>query len=192
MVVLGRSLVRRRQAPLRARYLRDPEQATIVKRAGTRGGECGDALHGLVAPDPRYGVSWPYGIDRAVGGLHDAPNPGELLCVALAACQDAAMRMLADLLGIELLDLTVEVTGTLDVRGTLGLDPAVPVGFQRMTCTTRATVPAGTDPRLLARLEVQARRACVNLDTLRRGVAVTASTRFESGQPEGARMPPPT
>jgi uncharacterized OsmC-like protein len=124
--------------------------------------------------------------------FHDAPNPGELLCAALAACQDAALRMVADLLGVELLDLAVEVTGTLDVRGTLGLDPAVPVGFQRMTCTTRATVPAGTDPRLLARLEAEARRSCVNLDTLRRGVAVAASTRFEPGPQEGARMRPPT
>jgi uncharacterized OsmC-like protein len=192
MVLLGTSLVRSRQAPLRARYLRDPEQATIVKRAGTRAGDGGDALHGLVAPDLRYGVSWPYGIDRAVGGLHDAPNPGELLCAALAACQDATVRMLADLLGIELLDLTVAVTGTLDVRGTLGLDPAVPVGFQQMTCATRATVPAGTDPRLLARLEAQARRSCVNLDTLRHGVPVAASTRFDPGPEEGARMPPPT
>jgi uncharacterized OsmC-like protein len=192
MTLLRSSLVRRRQAPLRARYLHDPEQATIVKRAGTGAAQGADALHGLVAPDARYGVSWPYGIDRAVGGLHDAPNPGELLCVALAACQDASMRMLADLLGVELLDLTVEVTGTLDMRGTLGLDPAVPVGFQRMTCQTRATVPAGTDPRLLEQLEAQARRSCVNLDTLRRGVSVATSTRFDPDPRGGARMRPVT
>ena len=98
MVLLGSSLVGRRQAPLRARYRRDPEQATIVKRAGTHAGQGADALHGLVAPDRSYGVSWPYGIDQAVGGLHDVPNPGELLCAALAACQDAAVRMVADLL----------------------------------------------------------------------------------------------
>jgi hypothetical protein len=67
--------------------------------------------------------------------------------LALAACHDASMRMVADLLGIPLLDLGVEVTATLNVRGTLALDHSVPVGFQQMTCTTRATVPAGTDPR---------------------------------------------
>jgi uncharacterized OsmC-like protein len=191
MTLLRESLVRRRQAPLRARYQRDPELATIVKRAATRAGRGADALHGLVAPDPRYGVSWPYGIDQAVGGLHDVPNPGELLCAALAACQDASVRMLADLLGVELLDLAVEVTGTLDVRGTLGLDPAVPVGFQRLACATRATVPAGTDPELLQRLAAHARRSCVNHDTLRRGVPVATSTRFDP-DPEGAGMRPPT
>jgi hypothetical protein len=89
-----------------------PQDAAIRKRARTLDGHDTDPLHGLVAPDPAYDVAWPYGIDRAVGGLHDAPNPGELLCVALAACHDASMRMVADLLGIHLLDLKVEVTTT--------------------------------------------------------------------------------
>jgi uncharacterized OsmC-like protein len=180
MATTASSLVRRRQAPLRARYTRDPRDAVICKRARTLDGPGADALHGLVASDPRYDVTWPYGIDRAVGGLHDAPNPGELLCVALAACHDASMRMVADLLGIPLLDLAVEVTATLDVRGTLALDLAVPVGFQQMSCTTRATVPAGTDPRLLDQLRAHAQRACVNLDTLRRGVPVTTRTRLDT------------
>ena len=61
MVTQTDSLVRRRQAPRRARYARAPEEATIVKRART------------------------------------------------------------------MLDLGVEVTATLDVRGTLGLDCGVPV-----------------------------------------------------------------
>jgi uncharacterized OsmC-like protein len=180
MTSQGSSLVRQRQAPLRARYARAPQDATIRKRARTLDGHGTDPLHGLVAPDPAYDVTWPFGIDRAVGGLHDAPNPGELLCVALAACHDASMRMVADLLGIHLLDLKVEVTATLDVRGTLGLDRTVPVGFQQMTCTTTATVPAGTDPRLLRQLQAHAQRSCVNLDTLRRGVPVTTRTQLDS------------
>jgi uncharacterized OsmC-like protein len=178
MVAVRSSLVRERQAPLRARYHGAPEAATIIKRARTIAGPAGDPLHGQVAPDPRYGVVWAYGIDRAVGGFHDAPNPGELLCAALAACHDASVRMVADLLGVDLLDLSVEVTGTLDVRGTLELDRTVRVGFQHMTCTTRATVPADTSPRLLEQLEAHARRACVNLDTLRRGVPVAMSTQL--------------
>ena len=90
------------------------------------------------------------------------------------------MRMVADLLGVQLLDLAVEVTAAMDVRGTLGLDRGVPVGFQQMTCTTRATVPAGTDPRLLHQLQAHAERSCVNLDTLRRGVPVTTRTRLDA------------
>ncbi|HZD71085.1 MAG TPA: OsmC family protein [Actinomycetes bacterium] len=177
--MLRTSLVRERQAPLRARYAEQPQAAVIVKRAHTLCGHNTDPLHGLVAPDPRYGISWRYGIDRAVGGLHDAPNPGELLCVPVAACQDGTMRMVADLLGVDLLDLTVEATGTMDVRGTLDVDRADPVGFQQMTCTTTATVAAGTEPRLLELLREQAERSCVNLDTLRQGVPVASSIRID-------------
>jgi hypothetical protein len=53
-------------------------------------------------------------------------------------------------------------------------------------------VPAGTDPRLLQRLETQARRSCVNLDTLRRGVPVATSTHFDPDPEGGAGMRPPT
>ena len=83
------------------------------------------------------------------------------------------------------------------MRGTLGLDRSVPVGFQQMTCTTRARVPAGTDPRLLRQLQAHAQRSCVNLDTLRRGVPVTTRTQLDSaGDPakplKEVRMRPPT
>jgi organic hydroperoxide reductase OsmC/OhrA len=39
------------------------------------------------------------------------PNPGDLLCAALANCEDATVRMIADILGVTILDLRVEVTG---------------------------------------------------------------------------------
>ena len=60
---------------------------------------------------PTTGVRVPVGVHRAVGGLHDAPTPGDLLCAALAACQDSTFRMIANLMNIELEDLTVDVTG---------------------------------------------------------------------------------
>ena len=63
----------------------------------------------------------PVGVHRAVGGLHDAPTPGDMQCAALAACQDSAVRMVANRLGAEILSL--------EVRGALGIDAEVPVGF---------------------------------------------------------------
>ncbi len=68
---------------------------------------------------------WRYGTDHKLGGPHDAPNAGEILCAALAACMDNIYRMLAGHLGIELLDLEVEVTGDVDVRGCMAIDPEV-------------------------------------------------------------------
>ena len=88
--------------------------------------------------------------------------------------------MVADLLGIDLLDLAVQPTGTVDVRGALGVDRATPVGFQRLTCTAKATVPATTDSRLLGVLRAEAHRSCVNLATLRAGAPVAASIQVDA------------
>lgn len=167
-----------RQAPLRARYAQHPAAAAIVKRARTGPADGRDPFHGAVvadnAADPGspYGVVWRYGVDEAVGGLHDAPNPGELLCAALAACADASVRMIADLLRVQLDELEVEVTGELDVRGTLDVDRSVAVGFQRLAMTIWVRAAPETPQGRIDRLAAAAERACVVLDTLRRGVPV--------------------
>jgi hypothetical protein len=68
--------------------------------------------------------------------------------------------------------LEVDVCADVDVRGTLVVDRAVPVGFQTMRC--QVTIPAaeGTDPGLLEKLLAAAEYSCVNLQTLRSGVVV--------------------
>jgi uncharacterized OsmC-like protein len=171
------STVLQRQAPLRAAYKEHPEQALIVKRAWTLFDTKQDAFHGVVVPGEPYRVSWQYGTDRAVGGFHDAPNPGELLCAALASCQDLTLRMVADLLGVKLRQVEVEVTGEVDVRGSLAVDTQVPVGFKSLHCRIRFETAAGTPPELHHRLVAQAERSCINLQTLRAGVPV--DTRFD-------------
>ncbi len=165
------SLVFARQAPLRVSYREQPEKALIGKRARTEFRRDSDALHGTVVPGD-YGVRWSYGIDRAVGGLHDAPNPAEMLCAALAACQDSTIRMVADLMGVKLLELTVEVTGKVDVRGSLMVDRAVPVGFESMECRVAIQPAPGTPPELVTRLLAQAEHSCINMATLRAGIDV--------------------
>lgn len=75
---------------------------------------------------------WSFGIHRAVGGYHDAPNPGDILCAALASCLDSTIRIIADRLGITLTSLEVDVTAEVDVRGTLVVNRDIPVGFQAM------------------------------------------------------------
>jgi uncharacterized OsmC-like protein len=119
-----------------------------------------------------YGVEWRLGLHRAVAGLHDAPNPGDLLCLALAACMDSVIRLAADRHGVTLEQLEVDVTGDVDVRGTLWVAREARVGFQRMRCRIRLKPAPGTDPARLERLLTVAERSCVNLDTLRHGVAI--------------------
>jgi uncharacterized OsmC-like protein len=166
------SVVAERQAPLRARYAEHTGAATIVKQARAGPADGRDPFHGTVEPGRPYGVVWRYGVDEAIGGLHDAPNPGELLCAALAACADVSVRMIADLLRVQLDEVEVEVSGDLDVRGTLDVDRSVPVGFQRLALAVRVRPAPETPQGRIDRLAVAAERACVVLDTLRRAVPV--------------------
>ena len=167
-----KSFVLERQAPLRARYAKRPGDAVTVKHGKTRTTDGVDALHGAVRPGDSYDLERRYGIDTAIGGFDDAPNPGDLLCAALAACQDSTIRMIADILGITIEKLEVNVVGDVDVRGCMAVDPAVKVGFRSLACHVRLTVAPGTDPQRAAALREKAERLCVNLDTLRSGVAV--------------------
>jgi uncharacterized OsmC-like protein len=173
------SLVAGRQAPLRRAYLEDPQRALSVKWAATNAGAGADAFHSVVEIGKGYGVSQRLGIDHMVGGDHDLPNPADLLCAALAACEDSAVRMIADLLGVQILDLRVEVTGEVDVRGALAVDRSVKVGFRSMSCHVHLRVPQSTEQPRLAALRKQAEASCVNLDTLRSGVPVAVDFAVE-------------
>jgi len=168
-----RQSVSRRQEPLRQQYLDDPDAAWICDRARAVVGGATDPFHGEVEPANNNGLRWTYGIHHAVGGDHDAPNPGDLLCSALATCLHATTRMLADWLGVEIIDVEVAVGAQVDVRGTLMVDPAVPVGFQRLHCDGRLEVPIGTDGQRLKALMTSAERCCVVMQTLRQGIEVT-------------------
>lgn len=161
------SSVHSAQHPLKVQYREAPEAAMVVDHARTSGKVATDPFHSQVEPMDGCGVTVPVGVHAAVGGLHDAPTPGDLLCAALAACQDSAVRMVANLLGIELLELEVRVTASADVRGTMAMDASVPVGFQSMTCDVRMTVKDGTPPALLQRLQVAAEKCCVVQQTLK-------------------------
>jgi uncharacterized OsmC-like protein len=165
--------VRARQDPLRARYKSDPQDAAITDRAKAIGGTGTDPFHGRVIPGSvDYGVEWPFGIHRAVGGYHDAPNPGDMLCAALATCLESTIHMIADRLAMRLETVEVEVTANVDVRGTLIVDKSVPVGFQAMRCRVKLKPAPGTDPKLVEKLLAAAEHSCVNLQTLRAGVPV--------------------
>jgi len=132
-----------------------------------------DPFHGMVVPGSQdYGVVWPFGIHRAVGGDHDGPNPGDLLCAALAACLDSTIRIIANRLAIDIAALEVDVSAEVDVRGTLVVDRAVPVGFQQMRYQVTIQTAEGTDQQLVEKLLAAAEQSCVNLHTLRSGVAI--------------------
>lgn len=179
------SEVRGRQQPLRTLYREQPAEAMSAKWARTRSAnvKIGDPFHGEVEVGDGYGVTFRYGLDRKIGGLHDLPNPGDMLCAVLASCLDSTIRMIADLLSVKLASLSVEVGGEVDLRGTLMIDAGVPVGFRDMAYEIHADPAPGTDPELVAKLIELSEQCCITLQTLRQGVPVETKTTTRSLAP---------
>lgn len=170
--------VRERQDPLIAVYHKEPGRAQITDRARTFGGTETDPFHGnVVLGNDDTGLVLPFGIHRAVGGYSDAPNPGDILCGALASCIDSTIRIIAERFGVPLNKLEVEVLGKIDVRGTLLVSREVPVGFEKLDIRLDIVPEDGTNPKIVNKLIGAAERSCVTLQTLLMGAEVETRTR---------------
>ncbi len=70
-------------------------------------------------------------------GRNGAPNPQELLMSALNACITVGYVANAAVKGIRLDRVEIETKGALDLRGFLGIDPAVPAGYEAIQYVVR-------------------------------------------------------
>jgi uncharacterized OsmC-like protein len=131
--------------------------------------------------DPHRATAWvgadeadllPFVAEHELGGPRGGASPSDMLCAALAASQDSAIRLAAAGHGVRIAALGVEVSGWTDVRGVLAVDREVPVGFQTLLSTVRLEVAAGTDPVAVQRMLADAERTCIVLATLRRAMSV--------------------
>ena len=65
-------------------------------------------------------------------GANEGANPVEFLLHALAGCVTTTTVLHAAARGIQIERLSTELVGTIDVRGLLALDDAVPVGYEQI------------------------------------------------------------
>ena len=113
--------------------------------------------------------SWHGGV---TAGLHElAGGSGELACSAdmllqaLAACAGVTLCAVATAYGVEIRRGRVIADGVWDVRGTLGIDRAVPVGITDISLTFE--IDADADDAKLQRMIETTERYCVIFQTLR-------------------------
>ena len=107
-----------------------------------------------------------FGIHPAVGGYGDAPNPGDILCGALAACFDSTIRIIANRYGVKIRSLEVSVWAEVDVRGTLRVEKNVPTGFQSIKCNVDFQSSSKVPAKILKKIVKEAERSCVTMQTL--------------------------
>jgi uncharacterized OsmC-like protein len=164
--------LRNDQRTLRKRYSVDaPEEALVTDTAASVAKVGQSPMWGSVQiGDPGFGVAVPVGVHRAVGGRHDLPVPGDILCAALVACVDTTIRIISNNLKIPLESLEVSVQAECDVRGTLLVDPLVRVGFNLMRVSVKAVPGPGVAPKQVEGLVQMAEQCCVVLQTLKNGV----------------------
>jgi len=149
--------LREAQRPLKERYRAEPAEARITLTA--RGGEsAGAAACSVDIGRAVYAAQ----AHAGVGGEGTAPCSGDLLLGALAACAQVTCQMVAASSGIATTKIEVTADGELDLRGTLGIDREVPVGFDRITL--RFDVEGAGDRR--DELIEKTLRYCVVLQTL--------------------------
>jgi len=91
--------------------------------------------------------------------------------------------MIANIMNVELEELTVDVTAKVDVRGTLLIESSVHIGFQSMHSEVRYRAKPGTSKDQLAMLEKLAERCCIVRQTLKGGVPI--ETVFTAMAPAG-------
>jgi uncharacterized OsmC-like protein len=109
----------------------------------------------------------PYG-----GGT--AANPAEVLLAAVGASIEVTARVHAALLDIPLRGISTRLSGTLDLRGFFGTDPAVRAGFAHIDIAVVIDSPASSAD--IARLLQRVERGCPMLDVVRGAAEVRLAT----------------
>ena len=103
-------------------------------------------------------------------GHDQGPNAGEYLLHALAACVTTAMVYHAVARGIAIEEIESSIAGDIDLRGFLGLDPTVRVGFQEIRMNFK--IKADVADEQLQELAVLGQKYSAVFDSLTRGVPV--------------------
>ena len=103
-------------------------------------------------------------------GTDLGPTPAELLLNALASCLMAGLGNIASAHGVELHGVRAKVEGDIDLRGILGLDPAVRNGFEGIRVTFE--VDADADAEMVESLVRQSLARSAVYDVVTHGTKV--------------------
>lgn len=110
-----------------------------------------------------------------LGGTDAGPNPMELVLTALGACQEITYRLYADLLGIPLDGISIEVTGDIDLCGFFSVDDEARPGYTGITADVIVDSPASDED--IQRLKEAVESHCPVLDIIGNATPVIVTIR---------------
>lgn len=112
------------------------------------------------------------GLHPMAGGDGFAVCSGDMLLQSLIACSGVTFAAVATAMELQIRSAAIAASGTMDFRGTLGVDRATPVGLTsiELTFDVDSTEPNEKIDKLIQLTE----RYCVVLQTLKQGVSVSS------------------
>ncbi|MGX5697789.1 OsmC family protein [Agromyces soli] len=142
------------QAPLKQRYVDDPDSAITPTAARASLSE-----PGITATVEGWAGPIRTGLHPATGGTGVDACSADLLMQALVGCAGVTLRAVATAMSLEYRSAELTAEAVWDARGTLGVDRAVPVGVLDVVVT--AVLDTDADDESLARLGRAVERYCV-------------------------------
>jgi uncharacterized OsmC-like protein len=164
---MERDELRAMQAPLKERYVEEPQAAVITLHAE---GSLGEGISCKVDTGRAIAEA---GLHPATGGDGSLLCSGDMLLEALAACAGVTLRSVATSIEVPVRGGTVRAEGDLDFRGTLAVDRDAPVGFTDIRLSFALDTDA-TEEQLDTLLKLT-ERYCVVLQTLAKSPALSVS-----------------
>ncbi|AGB36226.1 OsmC family protein [Natronococcus occultus] len=169
---MSESNLQEEQEPLKAEYEENPEAARVTLTAT---GEEGDDSRACSVDIGR--AIHEAELHEGAGGPGTGACSGDLLLGALAACSQLTAQAVAENFGLDV-DVGVEASGDLDLRGTMGVAEDVPVGFQDIRL--EVTVEGDVDEETRAALQQYTERYCVVYQTLAEPSALETEWTFRT------------
>ena len=124
---MDRETLKAVQAPLKLRYQDEPSSALAVLRAsGTVDFARTGCRVDILAND---GDQITAGLHPMAGGDGSLACSGDMLLQALVSCAGTTLAAVSTSMGLAISSARIEALGTMDFRGTMGVDRATPVGF---------------------------------------------------------------
>lgn len=158
--------LRELQAPLKQRYRADPSAARTPVSA-----DADFRDPGITCTVRTWAGEVRAGLHPATGGDGRDACSGAMLLEALVACAGVTLRSVATAMGISLRAAGLHAEAVFDARGTLGVDPDVPVGVTDVIVT--AELDCDADDAQLQRLQAATERYCVVGRSLARPPQIT-------------------
>ena len=167
---MNKELLRSLQLPVKQRYQECPQAAQVVMKVT---GEVDFQRLGcrisLPANDGRWILA---GLHPAAGGNGTMACSGELLLQALVSCAGTTLAAVATSMELPIHRATLTASGTMDFRGTMGVDRSVPVGLTDIQLAFQLDTQAPEET--IAKLLQLTERYCVVFRTLADGVRLTS------------------